>query len=106
MLTSRLYQRGNDLRVIILLLALFLLMGMATADNLENKAQLEENNAAYDNPTTSEEKNLKFSIGTECDPVLASLLPINMLKCRMPLELKDTCSTALRRRTKPTAAGR
>ena len=35
---------------------------MAIADNEENKEQLEENNAAYDNPTTSEEENLKFSM--------------------------------------------
>ncbi len=57
------YQGGNDLREIILLLAFFLLMGIATADNLENEEQLEENNAAYNNPTTLEEKNLKFNFG-------------------------------------------
>jgi hypothetical protein len=35
---------------------------MAIADNEDKKEQLEENNAAYDNPTTSEEENLKFSM--------------------------------------------
>jgi hypothetical protein len=35
---------------------------MAIADNGEKKEQLEENNAAYDNPTTLEEENLKFSM--------------------------------------------
>ena len=34
---------------------------MAVADNGEKEEQLEENNAAYDNPTTLEEKNLKFN---------------------------------------------
>jgi len=50
------------LREIILLLALFALIGMAIADNEEKNEQLEENNAAYDNPTTLEEGNLKFSM--------------------------------------------
>ena len=44
------------------MLALFALIGMAIADNGEKKEQLEENNAAYDNPTTLEEENLKFSM--------------------------------------------
>ena len=34
---------------------------MAVADNEEKEAQLEKNDAAYDNPTTLEEKNLKFN---------------------------------------------
>ena len=44
------------------MLALFALIGMAVADNEEKNEQLEENNAAYDNPTTLEEENLKFSM--------------------------------------------
>ena len=47
--------------MIILLLALFALIGMAAADNGENEGQIQENNAAYDNPTTLEEKNLRFN---------------------------------------------
>ena len=47
--------------MIILLLALFALISMAVADNGEKEEQLEENNAAYDNPTTLEDKNLKFN---------------------------------------------
>jgi hypothetical protein len=43
------------------LLALFVLIGMTAADNEEEEEQLEENDAAYDNPTTLEEKNLKFN---------------------------------------------
>jgi len=39
---------------------------MAIADNEEKKDQLEENNAAYNNPTTLVEENLKFQHGTEC----------------------------------------
>ncbi len=50
------------MRVIILLLALFALIGMAIADNEVHTEQLEENNVAYDNPTTLEEENLKFSM--------------------------------------------
>jgi hypothetical protein len=42
-------------------LAIFALIGMAVAENGEKEGQLEENNAAYDNPTTLEEKNLKFN---------------------------------------------
>ena len=42
------------------MLALFALIGMAVADNEEKEGQLEKNDAAYDNPTTLEEKNLKF----------------------------------------------
>jgi hypothetical protein len=34
---------------------------MAAADNGEKEEQLQENDAAYDNPTTLEEKNLKFN---------------------------------------------
>jgi hypothetical protein len=34
---------------------------MAAADNGEKEEQLQENGAAYDNPTTLEEKNLKFN---------------------------------------------
>jgi hypothetical protein len=34
---------------------------MTAADNEEEEEQLEENDAAYDNPTTLEEKNLKFN---------------------------------------------
>jgi hypothetical protein len=34
---------------------------MAVAENGEKEGQLEENNAAYDNPTTFEEKSLKFN---------------------------------------------
>jgi hypothetical protein len=34
---------------------------MAAADNGEEEEQLEENDAAYENPTTLEEKNLKFN---------------------------------------------
>ena len=34
---------------------------MAAADNGEKEKQLQENDAAYDNPTTLEEKNLKFN---------------------------------------------
>ena len=33
---------------------------MAAADNWEKEEQTEENNTAYDNPTTLEQKNLKF----------------------------------------------
>jgi hypothetical protein len=47
--------------VIILLLALFALIGMAAAENEEKEAQLQDNDAAYDNPTTLDEKNLKFN---------------------------------------------
>jgi hypothetical protein len=43
------------------LLALFALISMAVADNGETEEQLEESNAAYENPTTLEEKNLKFN---------------------------------------------
>ena len=43
------------------MLALFALIGMAAADNGEKEEQLQENDAAYDNPTTLEEKNLKFN---------------------------------------------
>ena len=43
------------------MLALFALIGMAAADNEEKEEQLQENDAAYDNPTTLEEKNLKFN---------------------------------------------
>jgi hypothetical protein len=53
---------GNDLRAIILfLLALFALIGMTVADNGDGEEQLQENDAAYDNPTTLEEKNLRFN---------------------------------------------
>lgn len=45
----------------MLLLALFALIGMAAAEEKEKKEQLEENNSAYDNPTTSEERSLKFN---------------------------------------------
>ena len=44
------------------MLALFGLICVAIADNEVKKEQLEENNAAYDNPTTLEEENLKFSM--------------------------------------------
>ncbi len=44
------------------MLALFALIGMAIADNEEKKELLEENNAAYDNPTTLEEEYLRFSM--------------------------------------------
>ncbi len=44
------------------MLALFALIGMALADNEEKNEQLKENNVVYDNPTTSEEENLKFSM--------------------------------------------
>lgn len=47
--------------MIILLLAIFALIGMAAADNEGMEAQLEKNGAAYDNPTTLEEKSLKFN---------------------------------------------
>ncbi len=50
------------MRAIILLLALFALIGMAIADNEDQTEQLEEDNAAYDNPTTLEEESLKFSM--------------------------------------------
>jgi hypothetical protein len=42
-------------------MVLFLQIGMAGDDN-ENEAQSEEDNAAYDNPTTLDEENLKFSM--------------------------------------------
>jgi hypothetical protein len=42
-------------------MALFALIGMAIAVNGEKEEQLVENNAAYVNPTTLEEKNLKFN---------------------------------------------
>ena len=42
-------------------MALFALIGMAAAGGGEKEEQLEENDAAYDNPTTLEEKNLKFN---------------------------------------------
>lgn len=51
-------EEGNDLKEIILLLGLLALIGLATADN-KAEAQL-DNNAAYDNPTTLEERSLKF----------------------------------------------
>ncbi len=43
------------------MLALFALISITIADNGEKEGQLEENNAAYDNPTILEEKNLKFN---------------------------------------------
>lgn len=43
------------------MLALFALIGVYAADNGENERQLQENDSAYDNPTTLEEKNLKFN---------------------------------------------
>jgi hypothetical protein len=43
------------------LLALFALIGIAAADNWEKEEQLQGDDAAYDNPTTLEEKNLKFN---------------------------------------------
>jgi hypothetical protein len=46
---------------LMLLLALFALIGMAAAEEDERSEQLEENNSAYDNPSTSEEKSLKFN---------------------------------------------
>ncbi len=49
------------MREIILLLALFALIGMAAAGDGEKEEQLEENNSVYDNPTTLDEKNLKFN---------------------------------------------
>jgi hypothetical protein len=49
--------------VVILLLVLFALIGMAAADNEKKEEQLQENDAAYDNPTTLEEQNLKFNFG-------------------------------------------
>ena len=43
------------------MLALFALIGIAAADNGENEEKLLENDSAYDNPTTLEEKSLKFN---------------------------------------------
>lgn len=43
------------------MLALFALIGMAAADDEEKDEQLQENDAAYDDPTTLEEKNLNFN---------------------------------------------
>jgi hypothetical protein len=43
------------------LVALFALIGMAAAGDEEEEEQLEENDATYNNPTTLEEKNLKFN---------------------------------------------
>jgi hypothetical protein len=43
------------------LLALFTLIGLAAAAEEGKEEQLEENNAAYDNPTTSEERCLTFN---------------------------------------------
>ena len=43
------------------MLALFALIGMAAAGDGEKEEELEENNSVYDNPTTLEEKNLKFN---------------------------------------------
>ncbi len=43
------------------MLALFALIGMAAAENEETEEQLLENDAVYGNPTTLEEKNLKFN---------------------------------------------
>ncbi|NYT10876.1 MAG: hypothetical protein GKC09_13240, partial [Methanosarcinales archaeon] len=51
-------EEGNDLREILLLLGLLAMIGLAAADN-EAKVQF-ENDAAYDNPTTLEERSLKF----------------------------------------------
>ena len=47
--------------MIILLLAIFALIGIAAADNGEMEEKLLENGSAYDNPTTLEEKSLKFN---------------------------------------------
>lgn len=43
------------------MLALFVLIGITIADNREKEGQLEENNTAYENPTTLEERTLKFN---------------------------------------------
>lgn len=43
------------------MLALFALIGITAADNEEKEEQLQENDAAYGNPTTLEEKILKFN---------------------------------------------
>jgi len=43
------------------LLAIFALIGIAAADNGEKEEKLLENGSAYDNPTTLEEKGLKFN---------------------------------------------
>ena len=43
------------------MLALFVLIGMAAAGEDGMEEQLEDNNAAYDNPTTSEERCLNFN---------------------------------------------
>jgi len=43
------------------LLAVFALIGIAAADNGEKEEKLLENVSAYDNPTTSDEKSLKFN---------------------------------------------
>jgi hypothetical protein len=51
-------EEGIDLKGILLLVGVFALIGMAAADN-EVEAQLEDD-AAYDNPTTLEERCLKF----------------------------------------------
>jgi hypothetical protein len=53
---------GNDLREIILLLALFALIGLAAADREEKEERLWENDAAYKNFTTMEENSLKFNL--------------------------------------------
>jgi hypothetical protein len=46
---------------LMLLLALFALIGLVAAGEEEKEEQVEENNSAYDNPTTSEERILKFN---------------------------------------------
>ena len=43
------------------MLAVFALIGIAAADNGEKEEKLLENVSAYDNPTTSDEKSLKFN---------------------------------------------
>ena len=43
------------------MLALFILIGMAAADDGETEKEIQENDTAYDNPTTIEEDNLRFN---------------------------------------------
>ena len=44
------------------MLALFALIGMAAADDRDKEEQLQENDTAYSNPTTWEERSLKFNL--------------------------------------------
>jgi hypothetical protein len=61
-LRARLQEEGIILRKnYTLLLVLFVLTGMAAANSEEKEERLEKNDSAYNNPTTWDEKSLKFN---------------------------------------------